>query len=68
MTNQSLVLQKVTRLSAGNYVCEGRNTEGDGVSEAFPLDVLCKFKYTRFNLMDSPLSREYVCIPEIKFT
>ncbi|ODM99480.1 Nephrin [Orchesella cincta] len=40
MTNQSLVLQKVTRLSAGNYTCIGRNPEGEGVSDAFSLDVL----------------------------
>lgn len=45
ITDQSLVLQKVTRLSAGNYTCIGRNTEGEGVSEAFSLDVLCKFNF-----------------------
>ncbi|XP_035703880.1 protein turtle isoform X2 [Folsomia candida] len=40
MTNQSLVLQRVTRLSAGNYSCIGRNSEGEGSSPPFYLDVL----------------------------
>ena len=43
MTNQSLVLQRVTRLSAGNYSCIGRNSEGEGISHPFYLDVLCKY-------------------------
>ncbi|CAB3364967.1 Hypothetical predicted protein [Cloeon dipterum] len=40
VSNQSLVLQKVGRNSAGNYSCVGFNTEGDGESDAFFLDVL----------------------------
>ncbi|CAG7826424.1 unnamed protein product, partial [Allacma fusca] len=40
ISNQSLVLQKVTRLAAGNYTCIGRNTGGDGESEPFYLDIL----------------------------
>lgn len=44
ITNQSLVLQGVSRTTAGNYTCVGHNTEGDGESEPFFLNVLCKYK------------------------
>lgn len=67
MTNQSLVLQRVTRLSAGNYTCIGRNSEGEGVSRPFYLDVLCKslFQYcinqkltlSTFMFLDAPACR-----------
>uniref|UniRef100_A0A8D8YLF4 Nephrin n=1 Tax=Cacopsylla melanoneura TaxID=428564 RepID=A0A8D8YLF4_9HEMI len=40
MTNQSLVLQRVNRQSAGNYTCVGFNIEGDGESNAFYLNVM----------------------------
>ncbi|KAI5741603.1 hypothetical protein M8J76_015296 [Diaphorina citri] len=40
MTNQSLVLQRVNRQSAGNYTCVGFNIEGDGESNAFFLNVM----------------------------
>nr|CAI5862687.1 unnamed protein product [Callosobruchus analis] len=41
ITNQSLVLQGVSRKTAGNYTCVGYNTEGDGESMPFFLNVLC---------------------------
>ncbi|XP_055684288.1 hemicentin-2 isoform X1 [Lutzomyia longipalpis] len=41
-SNQSLVLQKVTRFSAGNYACSAINQEGETVSNQLPLRV----KYT----------------------
>lgn len=51
ISNQSLVLQGVSRLSAGNYTCVGFNTEGDGESIPFYLNVLyaptCKPNQTR---------------------
>ncbi|KAF4525470.1 hypothetical protein B566_EDAN004882, partial [Ephemera danica] len=51
ISNQSLVLQRVGRNSAGNYSCVGFNTEGDGESGAFFLDVLyaptCRTGQTR---------------------
>ncbi|BES99165.1 CD80-like C2-set immunoglobulin domain [Nesidiocoris tenuis] len=40
ISNQSLVLQGVSRSSAGNYSCVGYNTEGDGESSPFYLNVL----------------------------
>ncbi|XP_063994020.1 neural cell adhesion molecule 2-like [Diachasmimorpha longicaudata] len=40
ISNQSLVLQGVERKSAGNYTCVGFNTEGDGVSSPFHLDIM----------------------------
>jgi hypothetical protein len=43
ISNQSLVLQKVDRRSAGNYTCVGHNTEGDGESSPFYLNVMCTY-------------------------
>lgn len=42
ISNHSLVLQGVSRATAGNYSCVGYNAEGDGISPAFKLNVLCK--------------------------
>ncbi|CAG9835037.1 unnamed protein product, partial [Diabrotica balteata] len=51
ISNQSLVLQGVSRSTAGNYTCVGYNTEGDGESNPFYLNVLyapsCKPNQTR---------------------
>jgi len=41
-SNQSLVLQKVTRQSAGNYVCIATNPEGETVSNELTFRVKCK--------------------------
>lgn len=49
VSNHSLVLQSVSRKSAGNYSCVGFNAEGEGDSEPFYLNVLCK--YFAFNLL-----------------
>lgn len=46
ISNQSLVLQGVSRSTAGNYTCVGYNTEGDGESEPFYLNVMCEYDYT----------------------
>ncbi|KAG5888561.1 hypothetical protein JTB14_010344 [Gonioctena quinquepunctata] len=40
ISNQSLVLQGISRSTAGNYTCVGFNTEGDGESKPFFLNVL----------------------------
>lgn len=42
VTNQSLVLQSITRARAGLYTCVGHNQEGDGESNPVQLDVKCK--------------------------
>lgn len=43
IANQSLVLQGVSRASAGNYTCVGFNQEGEGVSNSFYLNVMCMY-------------------------
>ena len=55
MSNQTLVLQSVSRLSAGQYVCVGSNAEGDGRSDPVTLSVRCQsqFMLQGFNLMFS---------------
>lgn len=44
IANQSLVLQGVSRASAGNYTCVGFNQEGEGVSNSFYLNVMCEYQ------------------------
>ncbi|XP_065207097.1 nephrin-like isoform X2 [Planococcus citri] len=39
ISNQTLVLQKITRKSAGNYSCIASNEEGENQSDPFYLDV-----------------------------
>ncbi|EDV93890.1 hemicentin-2 [Drosophila grimshawi] len=40
ISNHSLVLQGVTKVTAGNYTCVGFNAEGEGISEPFNLNIL----------------------------
>ncbi|XP_034662612.1 hemicentin-1 isoform X1 [Drosophila subobscura] len=40
ISNHSLVLQGVTRSTAGNYSCVGYNAEGEGISAPFALNIL----------------------------
>lgn len=43
ISNHSLVLQGVSRTTAGNYSCVGFNSEGDGTSPPFELNVMCEY-------------------------
>lgn len=49
LTEQSLVLQSVTRASAGDYTCLAANTEGRGTSNPVTLRVRCK--YIRYSII-----------------
>lgn len=50
-SNQSLVLQKVTRQSSGNYSCSAINDEGETVSNQLELRVKCKCAANIYNKM-----------------
>uniref|UniRef100_A0A0C9Q6Z6 NPHS1_1 protein n=1 Tax=Fopius arisanus TaxID=64838 RepID=A0A0C9Q6Z6_9HYME len=53
ISNQSLVLQGVERRSAGNYTCVGYNSEGDGESDPYDLNIMfaptCKPNQTKIH-------------------
>ena len=42
ISNQSLVLQKVTRWQAGSYTCEASNVEGDHGSKPVVVTLMCE--------------------------
>jgi hypothetical protein len=43
INEQSLVIQRVDRNSAGKYVCQATNIAGTGASAEVQLNVKCKF-------------------------
>ncbi|CAH1163760.1 unnamed protein product, partial [Phaedon cochleariae] len=65
ISNQSLVLQGISRATAGNYTCVGYNTEGDGESKPFFLNVLytpvCKPNQTRIYGVAKQERAQIVC-------
>ena len=42
MSTQSLVLQKVGRMSRGEYECQAVNSEGTTTSNPVNLNIMCK--------------------------
>ena len=48
ISNQSLVVQSVTRSDSGHYTCHVFNTEGEGVSNEVGLAVKCMIMHIRF--------------------
>lgn len=61
ISNQSLVLQSVTRSRAGIYTCIGNNQEGDGESNPLNLDIKCEYllhEHTQFPAF--PAIRHYL--------
>ncbi|XP_066262553.1 nephrin-like isoform X2 [Euwallacea similis] len=76
ISNQSLVLQGVSRSTAGNYTCVGYNLEGEGESNSFYLNVLyaptCKPDQTKIYGVAKQERAEIVCQvdanpPEVNF-
>lgn len=65
-SNQSLVLQKVTRSSSGNYSCSAVNSEGETVSNHLQLRVKCeRIDITLGNPLINPSSTDApICVTD----
>lgn len=64
ISNHSLVLQGVSRTTAGNYSCVGYNAEGDGTSPPFELNVMCKSSWSSLSLSLSILYEYQVTVDD----
>jgi hypothetical protein len=53
ISDNSLVLQGVTRHNAGDYTCMAANGEGKGTSNPVELRVMCKYRDV-INRFDNP--------------
>lgn len=53
---QSLVLQSVTKASAGEYSCMAVNIEGKSTSRSVTLEVMCKYILFRIDPWDSEVT------------
>ena len=61
VSNQSLVLQKVTREQAGSYTCEASNVEGDQVSNPVQVSIMCKHSTKILSFRQSSAIIHSVC-------
>ena len=49
LSDHSLVLQRITRYSAGDYTCLVANSEGKTASNPVTLQIMCEFMYFDFS-------------------
>ena len=60
-SNQSLVLQKVTRQSSGKYMCSAINSEGETLSNELEFTVLRKFIFNQFHILLTIIGFRLIC-------
>ncbi|KAL1114802.1 hypothetical protein AAG570_007626 [Ranatra chinensis] len=58
LSDHSLVLQGVTRATAGEFTCMAANTEGKGTSNSVTLKVMCKYYNCSYFIIVTYRSRQ----------